>query len=87
MNRCILQLQETTATMEMYIFVEWMYTTTSRDNYGNVYLGKSQRMDVYYNFRDNYRNVYIWKCQTMDVYYNFKRQLWKCVCLEMSKNG
>ena len=58
-------------TMEMYNIIfgnvkELMYTTTSRDNYGNMY---------------------VWKCQRMNIHCNIKRQLWKYICLEISKNG
>ena len=57
--------------MEMYNSIfgnvkERMYTTTSRDNYGNMY---------------------VWKCQRMSIHCNIKRQLWKYICLEISKNG
>ena len=59
----------------------FLKTTMEMYIFGNV---KEQMYTI--TSRDNYGNVHVWKCQRMNVHCNFKRQLWKYICLEISKN-
>ena len=77
--------------MEMYIIIfgnvkELMYTTTSRDNYGNMYVWKCQRMNIHCNIkRQLWKYIYIYIC--LEISKNRCTLLFQEITMEMYMFG